>query len=716
MPTVRFLRNIEEDSDGFTLNEYSSDMGHVFGSGYNLPDTPNVTYSVLGVKKDDAELGEILNITWYEEVVPEVDIKEYLLTLKGMTESLAKKIKEIDDLKDPKRLSKKTKFQEDEVFIPCADFARRTYGKDFFNILSLAGVKPVNGLHVFLEASIEDLKENPWRFIGYNKLSFTEADKVAKQFNLPKDSAERLTAAVNTVLKDMESGSGPFKSPFFPSNILESLSLESNLYNIAKKGQIQLYSGSTCLPIDIAWIAVMRLIEEPIPKKTFLKGVVGNGNVFTQDGHLYPLPLANAEYSAAKKIAELLNQDFSLKENIYEIVYNAEAIKGIKLSLEQSEAVRTALQNPVSIITGGPGTGKTSVQKVLIEAFQNISLDPILLLSPTGKASKRMTESTGLPASTIHKAIGLGYSGEARVERDLNAGLIIVDESSMIDAKLLNRLVEKIPNNVRLVFVGDIDQLPSVGAGDCLNSLIKSGKIPVSRLTITFRQGDGSNIADDAARIKRGNPNILYANDVQFVETEEIAKTVASEYDKAVKRDGIENVCCLTAFRQTTDTGSNKLNALLRDTLYGESQKKRTFIDGIAVYEGDRIMFTQNALGLVNGDIGIVKEIKRGALICEFDDQKVTIQGEYRKALEPAYALTVHKSQGSEYKTVILVMDMKHKRMLKRNLVYTGVTRAKENLVFVGQKEAFETAVLTKDSGTRKTLLPNLIHQYVSSL
>ena len=111
MPTVRFLRNIEEDSDGFTLNEYSSDMGHVFGSGYNLPDTPNVTYSVLGVKKDDAELGEILNITWYEEVVPEVDIKEYLLTLKGMTESLAKKINEIDDFKDPKSLSKKTKFQ-----------------------------------------------------------------------------------------------------------------------------------------------------------------------------------------------------------------------------------------------------------------------------------------------------------------------------------------------------------------------------------------------------------------------------------------------------------------------------------------------------------------------------------------------------------------------------------------------------------------------------
>lgn len=716
MPLVRFLRNIEEDSDGFTLNEYSSDTGHLFGSGYNLPDTPNVTYSVLGVKKDDAEFGEILNITWYEEVVPEDDIKEYLLTLKGMTESLAKKIKEIDDLKDPQGLSKKTKFQEDEVFIPCADFARRTYGKDFFNILAPAGVKPVNGLHVFLETSIEDLKENPYRSIGYNKLSFAEADKIAKQFNLPKDSAERLMAAVNTVLKDMESGSGPFKSPFFPSYILESLTLESNLYNIAKKGQIQLYSGSTCLPIDIAWIAVMRLIEEPIPRKVFLKGVVGNSNVYTQSGHIYPLPLANAEYSAAKKIAALLNQDFGIKDNIYEIVYNAEAIKGIKLSLEQSDAVRTALKSPVSIITGGPGTGKTSVQKVLIEAFRNISLEPILLLSPTGKASKRMTESTGFPASTIHKAIGLGYSGESRVERDLNAGLIIVDESSMIDAKLLDRLVEKIPTNTRLVFVGDIDQLPSVGAGDCLNSLIRSGKVPVSRLTITFRQGAGSNIADNAARIKRGDPNILYANDVKFVETEEIAKTVASEYDKAVKRDGIENVCCLTAFRQATDTGSNKLNSLLRETLYGESQKRRTFIDGIAVYEGDRVMFTQNALGLVNGDIGIVKEIKRGALICEFDDQKVTIQGEYRKALEPAFALTVHKAQGSEYKTVILVMDKKHNRMLKRNLVYTGVTRAKENLVFVGQKEAFKTAVLTKDSGTRKTLLPELIQQYASSI
>ena len=187
---------------------------------------------------------------------------------------------------------------------------------------------------------------------------------------------------------------------------------------------------------------------------------------------------------------------------------------------------------------------------------------------------------------------------------------------------------------------------------------------------------------------------------------------MVEEYINAVKKDGIENVCCLTAFKQTTDTGSNKLNESLRSGVYGDALKKKTFVDGLAIYEGDRVMFTQNALGLVNGDIGVVKKISRGDITCDFDGQVVTITGEHRKALELAYALTVHKSQGSEYKTVILVMDKKHKRMLKRNLVYTGVTRAKENLVFIGEKEAFETAVLTKDSGNRVTNLSPLIKRY----
>ena len=706
---VKFLRNIEEYSDGYTLNEYSCDQGRLYGSGYDLPETPNVSYEVLGVTRDDAEFGEILNITWHEEIVPRFDIKKYLFTLDGMTEHLAKKIEDIDDLRKPDALIKKTRMQEEDVYRPCADFARRTYAKDFFSLL---GADKVTALRVYLKGSLESLKENPYQFIGYNLLSFHEADKVAQKLDLPGDSVDRMRAAVKTVLKDMEMGGGVFKDPFFPEDILPQ---DSKLYNIAKKGKLQLYAGSTCLPMDIAYLAVMRLLEEPISKKLFLKGVVKNTEVFTQDGYIFPYSLASAEHNAAKKIARLITQDFSIDKNIYGLVYYAEASKGIKLSLEQGEAVRTALTHPVSIITGGPGTGKTSVQKVLIEAYQNISTKPVKLLAPTGKAAKRMTESTGFPASTIHKAIGLGYFGEVRAKRDLEAGLIIVDESSMLDARLLDKLIEKVPMGTRLVFVGDVDQLPSVGAGDTLNALIESGEIPVSRLTITFRQGAGSNIADDAARIKRGNPNILLSKDVQFIETEEIAKTVASEYEKAVKRDGIENVCCLTAFKQTTDTGSNKLNNLLRETLYGKSDKKRTFIDGTPVYEGDRVMFTQNALGLVNGDIGVVKEIKHGTLICEFDGNEVTIEGEYRKALEPAYALTVHKSQGSEYKTVILVMDLKHKRMLKRNLVYTGVTRAKENLVFVGEKEAFNTAVLTKDSGNRSTLLSRLICQYAPS-
>lgn len=713
---VTYIRTLEEYDDGFQVNQYST----LYGCGYNLPSIENVEYLVSGIMKDDEDFGEILNITYYEEIIPTSmeGIMTYMETLDGLPalkKSLCKKYKKkaLEILKTPKDI--KNGFEEDHIYRLAGSFASRSYAKDVFKVLAVSGVPLQNQMRVYLSSEniLDTLQENPYSIIGYGMFSFENADRLAKFYNLPKDSTDRMRAAVETVLKSMESGSGVFQDAEYPDEVLDANILKGYKYKVAKNGWYTTYAGGTCLPVDICYITVMKLLGEPIPKKTFLRGIAENKNVFSQDGFVYGHSLAKAEYNSAKKLAKMSKQNFAVS-NIYEVVYDAEAEKEIKLSLEQGEAVRTALTSPVSIITGGPGTGKTSVQKVLIEAFTKISDKPVVLLSPTGKAAKRMTESTGYPASTIHKAIGLGYYGEVRKDVELKAGLIIVDEASMIDARLLDILVSKIPDRCRVVFVGDIDQLPSVGAGTVLHSLIESG-LPVSRLTITFRQSGDSNIADDAARVRLGDPNITYANDVQFIEGDkDISKLVAKAYIEAVKRDGIENVCCLTAFKRSTKTGSNKLNALLREALYGDTLTKKTYVDGNPIYVGDRVMFTSNQLGLVNGDIGVVKDIYKGSIVCDFDGNVVTISDEHRKSLEPAYALTVHKSQGSEYKTVILVMDNKHKRMLKRNLVYTGITRAKKNLVFVGEKSAFKTAVLTKDNQKRTSRLASLIKSYAA--
>lgn len=710
---VSFIRTIEEYDDGFMLNEYSG----LYAVGYNLPSLENVEYLVNGIMKDDDDYGEILNITYYEEVIPTTldGVERYMETLDGLPalkKALLRKYGKmsLDYLKKPKEID--LHFEDDFIYGLAGSFAGRTYMRDMFNILRIGKVDTPNMMRVAIASTLEELKDNPYSQIGYGKLSFIEADKIAKHLNLPKTSKERMSAAVETVLKSMEMGGGVFQDAAFPENVLESNILRGHWYKVAKNGWYMSYAGGTCLPIDILHIAVLKLTGEPLNLKDVLKGIAGNENVFSADGYVYAKKMAVAEYNAAKDIVRLSRKKIAV-DNIYEIVYNAEAKMGIKLSLEQGEAVRTALTSSVSVITGGPGTGKTSVQKVLIESYKQTSNLPVILLSPTGKAAKRMTESTNYPASTIHKALGLGYSGEVQREVKLYAGLIIVDEASMIDAKLLEALVAKIPDGCRVVFVGDIDQLPSVGAGTVLHSLIDSG-IPVSRLTITFRQSGDSNIADDAARVRLGDPNILLADDVQFIEDEDIADAVARVYKELVDERGIENVCCLTAFKRSTETGSNRLNARLRETLYGGSDKKRTFVDGTPIYVGDRVMFTENQLGLVNGDIGVVKDIDRGDIICDFDGNQVTISGEHRKNLEPAYALTVHKSQGSEYENVILVMDNKHKRMLKRNLVYTGITRAKKKLILIGEKSAFETAVLTKDSQRRTSRLSSLIKSYAA--
>ena len=721
---VSFVRDIELLDDGYELKEYTEGENTILAAGYFLPSIPGIKYLTLGVTRKDPEYGEIYLPSWQEEIVPDAKNRDeaisYLMTLSGMTKEFAKGLYKAFrenvflEIRDYKMILKTLNISHEQALTIAASFAGRTYNKALFNYMERAGVSLISCYKASLEDNVEELvRKVPFILVKRNILPFEDADRLSTLAGLEKTSKERIEAALITVLRDMETGHGVFSDGSFPESVLSS-GILGNLFNAAAAGWLYYYASGTTLPLDYLYIGALKLLEEPIPKEEILKVIAECPEIFVAHdegvSYAYLDRVAFAEYSSARRIRKLLDQEFPLK-NISKVIKEAEAAIGIKLSLEQIEAVKTSLGSPVSIITGVPGTGKTSVQNVLIEAFQRLSDRPIKLASPTGKASKRMSEVTGIEASTIHRMLGVNMYGEAVDNSTLDAGLIIIDESSMIDSAIFSSLLERVGLGTRLVFVGDVDQLPSVGAGTILSSLIKSERIPTSRLTITFRQDDGSGISINAARIRVGDSSLAFGSDVVFKEARSNDSTSVKEvFSELVKKDGIDNVICLTAFRNHTETGSRRLNETLREALYGNlSGVPFRRVQDFRVYEGDRIMYTQNKKGLVNGDIGTVLKIKGSTLSCNFDGKTVSLTSEDYESIELAYALTVHKSQGAEYKDVILVIDPAHKRMLRRNLVYTGVTRAKKCLYLIGDRSAFNYAVRTPDSSRRTSRLSRLI-------
>ena len=732
---LKLKRILEEYEDGYVVAEYASNDLPVIAAGYNLPLLENVLYETIGFFRPDDLYGRVYQPSWHDEILPDETDRDqciaYLLTLRSSDEKKVEtlhalyKSEILTRMRDPENFFNLIHEKEnDPAFDPkpyadmFSDFARRTYAKKEFILLDRAEVKPLNALSVlraYQEETLVILKNDPYRLVRPDLLSFQEADLIALSLELPADSPGRIRAAIREVLRNLSDGSGVFSDTSYPDRVFVKLARDRDLLLAAKYGRYEGYIGSTELPVRILYLLVMKLLKTYLPFPAFTSILATDEDVFISHGpegaRVYATEYAVAEYRAAKNIKRLLSYSDKV-DNPYRIIDLAESCIGLKVSVEQKSAIVKALTNSVSVITGGPGTGKTTVQKVLIDAFRFISSDPVTLLAPTGEAAKRMGSQAGLPASTIHRAIGLRYDGTMKDQTPLAKGLYLVDEASMIDAILLDRLLMKIPTGSKLVFIGDIDQLPSVGAGTVLKSLIES-PLPVGRLTQVRRQKSDSNIASDAARIRNGNSDLIYGDDVKFIEvegSEEIAECAAALYKDLSKKYGLSNVACLTAFKRSTETGSQRLNERIRcKILPDEAFQIGIRIGDTTIYVGDRILFTANLNGLVNGDIGTVQEIKGKNLIASFDGELHTIKQEYHRYVELAYALTIHKSQGSEFKQVILICDPAHERMNTRSLCYTGFTRAREGLTLIGSKNAFREAVSRTGSRKRESRLSTLL-------
>ena len=408
------------------------------------------------------------------------------------------------------------------------------------------------------------------------------------------------------------------------------------------------------------------------------------------------------------------------KYNVEKWISNLEAKENIQLAEKQRKGIEMVFQNPISIITGGPGSGKTTLLRFIVMIQEKLNMDSMILLAaPTGRARQRMYEATGYPALTIHKSIGLtGTEGEEA----WNAGemlfddLIIIDECSMVDMHLFTNLLMKIKAGSRIVFVGDKDQLESVGPGNVFKELIESKVIPVTVLDQCFRQ-ENPTILENAIKINCGKQSLVYDDSFSFVaahDDEDAAKKIMKLFDVEWKRQGrnVNAVQVLTPLREDTKVSANALNLKIKDKINPYKRGQQEIKSGNKIFRiQDKVMQTKNEDEISNGDIGIVRKIGKvsGKKYMEVDFGEGRVM-RYQEGepwnLVHAYAITAHKGQGSEYPVVIIpVLSCFRRHTLKRNLYYTAITRAKRKVILVGSKQAFSQAIRAGRSKKRNTLL-----------
>jgi exodeoxyribonuclease V alpha subunit len=457
-------------------------------------------------------------------------------------------------------------------------------------------------------------------------------------------------------------------------------------------------------------------IKETKLSEAMEKMISENDLVCESPDKIYLLPLYYSEKGTSQRLHEIMNSPRSvLTADIETSIENAEKVSGLSFDAIQKDAIRQASVSKVMVLTGGPGTGKTTTTKGIIATFTEQGLT-ILLAAPTGRAAKRLSETTEMEAKTIHRLLESkppeGYSRNA--ENPLEGDVLIVDESSMIDIVLMYNLLKAVPDEMIVIFVGDSDQLPSVGAGNVLLDIIESGVVSVIKLTRIYRQAQSSQIIMNAHRINHGEfPSLNSGNksDFFFIDESEPSNIPSLICDLCVKRlpgyyhvDPVQGIQVLSPM-QRGETGALNLNTLLQNALNPNKECLRR--GGAEFRLGDKVMQIKNNYekDIFNGDIGIISKVdlEERELTVTFDASQTEYDISELDELVLSYATTIHKAQGSEYPIVIMPFTMQHYMMLQRNLLYTGITRAKKVLILIGAKKAIGYAVRNNKVTERNT-------------
>lgn len=686
------------DENGYAVVRMETDSGEMVTAVGCLPYiAPGEMISAEGSWVTHAQHGRQFKIEQSNRLLPTSadGIYEYLAgsTVKGIGPATAALIvdrfkeKSLDILEmHPEKLAEIKGISLTKAKDLSASFKKQAGVRRLTEFLCAYGIKPLVALKLYRaygSAALETVHENPYIIsASHIGASFAEADNLALELGIEGDSINRISAAVLFELQH-NSGNGHC---FIPRDKL-----------IAATSQL------ISVPADLVSDAIDSLSENG----GLVCDKVANLNV------CYLTELYEAETYTAERLKSMVGLKTKSSANIERLITKLESLYDISYAPLQKQSIELALNNRILVITGGPGTGKTTILKGILSLYDELELET-LLAAPTGRAAKRMSELTGREASTIHRLLGakMAEDGETVVfskhEGDpLNCDALVLDECSMVDITLMSSLLKALKPGCRLVLVGDADQLPSVGPGNVFSDIIRSKTVPTVRLTEIFRQKGDSRIVRNAHMINRGEHPDFEANTGDFFRLRRLKGGTAVEtIVELCARRLPENMKIPSASIQVLsptrkgETGTVNLNKRLQAALNPPSESKKEKLFGEAVFRvGDRVIQTKNnydtiwktkggvsGAGVYNGDIGTIAQIDpiTEMLTVDFEDKLATYSFEMLNELEHAWALTVHKSQGSEYRAVVLALSGDVQMLLTRGVLYTAVTRAKELLIMVG--------------------------------
>ena len=556
--------------------------------------------------------------------------------------------------------------------------------------------------------TINIVKENPYSLLKLVRtLDFDFVDNIAKKLEISMNSEERVDAGIICAIN---------KATEFGHTCIEYDTLKPFAAKMLNVEESEIVNGITRLNLD---------------DKIYIEKIDDIDFVFRRSYYL-------AEENIAKAVVNHTMTPI-ISKNYSKQIEKVSEKNSLVLSKEQVEAISTCLNNSISIITGGPGTGKTTIIKCIIDILEDSKKDYVLC-APTGRASKRIKETTGKEAKTIHRLLEIAKVDDRDLDalfeidvKTIEADVIIVDEASMIDSLMMNNLFKAVKQNTQIIFVGDVDQLPSVGPGNVLKDIIASGVVSTVSLKEIYRQSYKSDIIVNAHKVNNGEyPEFKNKDtDMFFIKSNSIEQTIAElssllsyRLESFADIDLLKDLQVLTPMKKT-DLGTIKLNSVIQTILNPKSNKKsEKAFNGRIFREGDKVMqiinnydkkFSQDGEffdGIYNGDIGYIKEIDnvKQKMRVVFDEIKdVEYEFDELDQLELAYAVTIHKSQGSEFDYIIIPLYTGYPKLFTRNLLYTAMTRAKKMLIIVGNKNIVNFMVDNIESRRRKTGLKNKI-------